>query len=449
MNYREHAKQIFHSALQAVEPGVLIKDNMQATKTGIQIADQFIPISDIGRIIIIAAGKAAASMSLAAEMQLGNQISHGICITKYGHALPLQRIELIESGHPVPDSQSMLATSLATKHISNLQPADIVILLLSGGASSLMSDLPEGCTLQEVQLTNSVLVNSGANISEINIVRKHLSHIKGGQFARMAQPAKVFTLIISDVPGDDLSSIASGPVTADPSTFHDALNIVKKYKLTDQVPLAIREYLQQGAFGLIPETPKPGDPVFRNVFSRIIGNNHSALMAARAKAKKLGYTTEIAEEQLTGTTELTARAVVRRLMNYNGPSPHCFIWGGETTIMVAAEGSGGRNQHFALCALDEMLTEFKSGSTKNITMLCAGTDGTDGPTDATGAIADTLLIQSGYANKKKIHSHLSHFNAYPFFKDAGTLLVTGPTQTNVMDLVIALIHDNKNPDLKD
>ncbi|MBL0154598.1 MAG: DUF4147 domain-containing protein [Chitinophagaceae bacterium] len=294
-------------------------------------------------------GKAAASMSIAAEKQLGDQISHGISITKYGHALPLQRIEVIESGHPVPDLQSMLAANLVTKHVSDLQSNDIVIFLLSGGASSLMSDLPDGCTLREIQQTNSALVKSGANISEINIVRKHLSHIKGGQLARMAQPAKVFTLLISDVPGDDLSSIASGPTTADPSTFKDALNIIKKHKITDQVPIAIREYLQQGANGMKPETPKPGDPVFRNTFNRIIGNNHSALIAAKAQAMQLGYNTDIAKEQITGPAESTAREIVRKLMDCNSPLPHCFLWGGETTITVTGEGCGGQKP--ALCIM--------------------------------------------------------------------------------------------------
>jgi hydroxypyruvate reductase len=307
----------------------------------------------------------------------------------------------------------------------------MVIALISGGASALMVDCPPGVSLPELQQVFARLLACGADIAEMNIVRKHLSPgIKGGQLVRSAFPATLISFILSDVPGDRLDSIASGPTVPDTSTFKDAWEILKKYDLIQSLPLSIRDWLNNGVAGNIPDTPKPGDKIFDNSHNFLIGSNHIALQAAKAKSEELGYNTSILSESLTGEARFKAAEVVKLAQKYTGPRPACLLLGGETTVTIKGEGTGGRNQEFALAAL----VALKNASSVPV-ILAAGTDGTDGPTPAAGAVIDEETLKTALNPKL----YLEENNSYNFFLQAGGHIITGPTQTNVMDVVVVLI----------
>lgn len=438
--YIKQAKEIFYAAVNAVQPMALLPHHVYVLDEMLHVAGHKINISSLNELIVIAAGKAAPAMAKEAEKQLGNLISKGICITKYGHAVPLGKFLTVEAAHPVPDKNSILAAELVLKTLQKVSVDDVVLVLLSGGASSLLADVPEGCSLEDIQHLSGLLVNSGASIEQINIVRKHISSIKGGQLAKAAYPAKLFTLIISDVVSDDPGSIASGPTVPDNSTFADAYKVLEKHKIWIQVSESVRAYITKGLKNEIDETPKPGSLFFKNTFSEIIGNNSIALEAARICASQAGYHVVILNNELSGDTDKEARKFVQYLLGYDDNLPACFIMGGETTLKVTGNGKGGRNQHFALCALHELLKTNEKKLNGNIVILSAGTDGTDGPTDAAGAVIDTEMFKPGMINKDRLDQYLIDFDAYSFFDKAGGLLLTGPTQTNVMDIVIGLIN---------
>jgi len=438
--YIKQAKEIFYAAINAVQPQLLLPDHVYVHEEMLHIAGQKINVSSINNLIVIAAGKAAPAMAKETEKQLGSLITKGICITKYEHAVPLDEFQTVEAAHPVPDKNSILAGKLVLQAVQNVSVNDIVLILLSGGASSLLADIPEGCKLEDIQQLSDLLVNSGASIEQINIVRKHVSSIKGGQLAKAAYPATVFTLIISDVPGDDPCSIASGPTVPDRSTFEEAYHVLVKYDIWNQVSESVRQYLEKGLNAEIEETPKPGSLFFINTFSEIIGNNKLALEAAKMSASQAGYHVVILNNVLSGDTEMEARQFVQYLLDYDGNLPACIIMGGETTLKVTGNGKGGRNQHFALCSLYELLQKSKTKYDRNITILSAGTDGTDGPTDAAGAVIDAEMIKAGMINKVRLNKHLADFDAHSFFDKVGGLIITGPTQTNVMDMVVGLIN---------
>lgn len=437
----EDILKIYTAALQAVQPMHLIRQVLFLDEKNLYIAGHIIPREKISRLIIVAAGKAAYAMAKEAELQLGDLISDGICITKYGHSEKLNTIKIIESAHPVPDENSVIAGQKTLALINRLTLDDLVIVLLSGGASSLLADVPAGATLEETQSLFGQLVNSGASIHQINIIRKHISGIKGGQLAKAAYPAKIFTLIISDVPGDDLSSIASGPTVPDPSTFEQAHEILAGYDIWDQTAAPIREYINLGLKKQIAETPKQDDPIFETARSTIIGSIHIALQAAKKTASAMGFRAEIIDPYLTGSTNLEARKLVNQLFTFKEKEPVCLLWGGETTLKVTGGGKGGRNQHFALCALDEIRKKNIQGN-HDIILLCAGTDGTDGPTDAAGAVFHSGIL----VDEASLEYALVNFDSYPFFEKLDCLIKTGPTQTNVMDLVIVLLLPTSVPD---
>lgn len=432
------ATEIFNAAIKAVQPGTLLPQFLYVQDGMLHLGNTTRNIADPGRLIVIAAGKAAGAMALAAELQAGELFSSAICITKYGHSVPLQYFQTIEAAHPVPDENSILAGEFVLKTLQQLNEADTVLLLLSGGASSLLADVPEGCSLEEIQQLFGMLVNSGAGIHEINIVRKHMSRIKGGGFAREAYPARVITMIISDVPGDDLSTIASGPTVPDPSTFRDAYVVLVKYNIWQQTTQAIRDHIQKGLEGDVTETVKPGEHFLQHSSVFILANIKTALDAARKKAKELGYHSIIINDLLTGNTEEAAISFIQSMNNYSGQLPACLLMGGETTLKVTGNGKGGRNQHFVLTALDALIKQNLLGINHHFTVLSAGTDGTDGPTDAAGAVFSSRNITPEL--KCQLLSYISRFDSYHFFHQYGGLLETGPTQTNVMDLIVGLIH---------
>ncbi len=317
---------------------------------------------------------------------------------------------------------------------------ELVICLISGGGSALSPAPVEGITLAEKQEVTRLLLACGATIHEINAVRKHISQIKGGQLARLASPATLITLVLSDVVGDSLDVIASGPTVPDTSTFADCLEILRKYRLSDTVPVAIRRHLEAGVAGAVPETPKPGDPVFSRTQTVIIGRNLQALEAASRQATALGYRPLILSSAIEGETREVARVhagIAKEVLASGHPirPPACILSGGETTVTLRGQGKGGRNQEFALAlALD---IDHMPG----IAALSAGTDGTDGPTDAAGAFADWTTCARAEQHGLPPREALEHNDAYPFFERLGDLLITGPTQTNVMDVRIILITD--------
>lgn len=430
---REHAISIFNAAVASVQPSHFMQQHIQLRNGILTVCDKTF-VLPVGRPIwIFGAGKAAAAMAQALEEILSGIPVQGIIITKYEHALPLRHIDIAEAGHPLPDENGVLATARMIQQLKTVQPHDIVLFLLSGGASALLADYPEGASLTQVQQVFELLLKSGADIHEMNVVRKHLSSVKGGQLALLADTDVWCSLILSDVVGDDLSIIGSGPTVPDPSTFADALAILDKYDLTAKLPAAIYDHLQRGCAGAIPETPKPGHPGLKAVNNFLTGSNAIALEAAQQKARTLGYETQILTSTATGEATTLAAQLVTAAKDWKGRRPACILMGGESTVSVTGNGLGGRNQHLALAA-GILLAE-----QPDITILSAGTDGSDGPTDAAGAITDRELMRSTTAQGLDATYYLEQHDAYHFFEKAGGLIKTGPTQTNVMDIMMAII----------
>ncbi|MDF2187312.1 DUF4147 domain-containing protein [Paraflavitalea sp. CAU 1676] len=436
---REHAVSILAAAIHAVQPANLLP---QYLKVGIR--EKFIDKESLyntsGNTYVIGAGKAAAAMALVTEQLLGDHIKEGLVTTKYDHSLATKKIRIIEAAHPVPDQQGVSAVTETIQLLKKVTTNDTVICLISGGASALWCDVPEGITLPEVQRLFDQLIRSGASIAEINTVRKHLSAIKGGQLIRRCNGARVHALIISDVPGDDLSVIASGPTVADHTTFTDACEVLHRYQLWAHLSVAIKQYLEEGRNGQRAETPKPGDPLFKQTSNTIIGSNSMALEAAAAHATAIGYHTEIDPHFVTGNAEEAARQLVQKALAYKGPLPVCLLQGGETTVQVKGKGLGGRNQHFVLAALQAIQGSVDQSRTSKLTILSGGTDGTDGPTDATGAIGDRHTLDRAAEATLNLGTYLADNDAYHFFQRTNSLVITGPTQTNVMDIMMAIIE---------
>ncbi|HTE25654.1 glycerate kinase type-2 family protein [Flavitalea sp.] len=436
----QDAKEIFMAGVGSVQPARLIPGHVSLNKDLLIVGDRSFRREALGKVIIIGAGKASAAMAVAVERVLMPVISAGLIITKYGHSLPLEKIECLEAGHPVPDSNGIEATLKILSLVENLEKNDLVIFLVSGGASALMADVPPGLSTEALQDLVRLLLASGATIDEINCIRKHLSLVKGGHLAKKVFPANLVSLILSDVNGDELSVIASGPTVSDPSTFSEAIEILNKYNLAARVQPAILRFLQDGTNGLVPETPKPGDPAFGNTSNFLIGTNGVSLQAACKAATEKGYHPLILNTRLEGEAEEQAAKFVETCLLYTGTKPACLLMGGETTVTIRGKGMGGRNQHFVLAALCELIKKDVDPNQVPV-ILSGGTDGTDGPTDAAGAMIDAGLsnILKAAGGEDLAQKFLSANDAYHFFEKYGGLIKTGPTQTNVMDLVIGLV----------
>jgi glycerate 2-kinase len=435
---RRDAEAIFYAGLRAVEPATAVKKTVKRDESHLVIKDMRIDLADLQNLYIIGAGKAAVPMARAIEEILADCITDGLVCTKYGHGDPLTRIGIVEAGHPVPDENSRKGAERIMALVSGASKNDLVICLISGGGSALITLPPPGITLNDKRLTTQTLLACGATIHEINTIRKHLSGIKGGLLARAAYPARLITLILSDVVGDDLDVIASGPTVADRSRFSDVEAVMKTYGILDQLPEAVTAHMEAGKAGKVPETPKPGDMCFETAHPLIIGSNTEAILAAKGAAERLGYNTVMLSSMMEGETREVARvhtAMAKEILKSGNPVPRpaCLLSGGETTVTIRGNGKGGRNQEFALAAALEI------PALENIVILSAGTDGTDGPTDAAGAIADGQTISRAHAIGLIPRDHLSNNDTYPFFEPLKDLVITGPTQTNVMDLRIVLV----------
>jgi glycerate-2-kinase len=439
---RNDALQIFTAAVRAVQPQYLLPRHMRWQQDRLQLGERLFTQHDINKLFIIGAGKASAAMAREAEVILGNRIAEGVIVTKYDHTFPLKTIRCIEAGHPVPDENSLLAGREITRLLKQAGEKDVVVALISGGASALLVDCPPGVLLPELQTVFNRLLQCGATIDEMNIVRKHLSAgIKGGQLLRTAWPATVISFILSDVIGDPLDSIASGPTVADPSTFAEAWEIIRKYQLTEKLPVSIIRWLQKGLGQEIPETPKPGDPIFAKSHNYLIGSNRIALEAAATMAKALQYSTTIVTDTLQGEAREKATELVLQVKQYEGVTPACLLFGGETTVTIKNPGKGGRNQEFALAALVELQKHYEiSAEDDTPVILSAGTDGTDGPTDAAGAVADAMVLKLAAKQGLSPEKFLEQNDSWNFFHQTGGHIITGPTHTNVMDIVVVLIN---------
>ncbi len=417
---RADAYSILQAALAAADPSLAVGEAL----SGLDL-DQY------GRVFVVGAGKAGGTMAMAAEQVLGDRIHGGLVIVKDGDPAVAERIELRPAGHPVPDQRGVDAARRIIDLCGTAGANDLVVCLISGGASALTPCPAPPITLAEKQETTRLLLACGATIHDLNAVRKHISEFKGGRLASIAAPARVVSLILSDVVGDDLDVIGSGPTCPDASTFASACGVLERYSLMDKIPTAVRERL----LGSMDETPKPGAPIFGKVENRIVGSNRKSLGAAAARAESLGYRTLVLASTIEGETRDVARlhAAMAREMRVSGhpvPPPACLISGGETTVTIRGSGKGGRNQEFALAAAIDI------AGLEDVLILSVGTDGTDGPTDAAGALADGETVSRAARAAREV---LADNDSYPFFLELGDLVVTGPTGTNVMDLHVVLV----------
>jgi len=414
---RDAARAIWDAALAAGDVASLVRTHLRLDRGR-------------ARVFLLGAGKASGAMAAAAEDVLGERVAGGFVVVKDGYGARLQHADITEAGHPVPDSRGLAASGRLLELARAAGEGDLIVFLVSGGGSALTPAPAPPITLAEKQELTRLLLVSGATIGELNAVRKHLSLFKGGQLARAARPARVLTLALSDVIGDHLDVIASGPTAPDPTTFADALEVLERRGLSGRVPASIARRLQAGRAGEIQETPKPGDPLFERVENIVIGNNALVTDAAVAAAKRLGFRADLATRELQGEARDVAREFVARARRLTPPA--CLIAGGETTVTVRGQGKGGRCQEFALAAALEL------GPTDHITILAAGTDGTDGPTDATGAIVDGGSVERGAAAGADVRRALADNDAYAFLRASRDLIVSGPTRTNLLDLYLAV-----------
>jgi glycerate 2-kinase len=435
--------QILKSAIEAVFPHhffpkqILLRRHLLTIKEDSAIPQHY-DLRAFKRIVVLGAGKASARMAEACEGILGARIDSGLIITKYGHARPLSRVQVLEAGHPLPDAAGLRGARAMITLLKQSGPEDLILFLTSGGCSALLPSPTPPITWKEKQRLTTLLLRSGATIQEINTVRKHLSGTKGGHLAKLAYPATVINLIISDVIGDPLDSIGSGPFVPDPSTFQEAWGVLDKYRLLKAGSRAIVNHLEAGIHRQAVETLKPGDPCFRKVRNFILARNRSALTAAAARARAFGFTPLVLTSQVQGEARELAKfygALAKEIHLSGHPlkPPACLIAGGEPTVTVRGKGLGGRNMELALTAAREI-----KGLPKTV-FLSAGTDGSDGPTDAAGAIVDgrtwERAVKKGISPEKKLENN----DSYHFFKEAGGLVITGPTGTNVMDVHLLVI----------
>lgn len=436
--------EVFDAAVSAVDPFAAVVRALRVERNMLRAGGSACDLDAFDRVVIVGAGKAAAAMAAAAEQVLGDRITRGLVVVKHGTAGTLGKTEQVEAAHPIPDESGLRGTQRILELVRGADEKTLVICLISGGGSALLLAPLPGITLDDKQRATALLLKAGATIDELNAVRKHLSAVKGGRLAQLAHPATVVTLILSDVIGDRLDVIASGPTTADSSTFADAAAVVRRYGLETAMPPSVAAFLRRGEAGQEPETAKSGDPRLRRTTNVVVASNAHALAAAMERATTLGWRPEMLTAALQGEARDAARVLAQRALGVrDGLESHerrCLLSGGETTVTVQGNGTGGRNQELALAFALEI--DGRDG----ITLLSAGTDGIDGPTDAAGAMVDGSVVRTARELHMEPESFLRDNDSHTFFQqlDARTgdthLLVTGSTGTNVMDLQLVLIE---------
>ena len=436
---RKQALEIFQVALRAVDPVDATLRHVRREGEGLLIGERRLELRNFDKILVVGAGKADAPMAQAVESLLGERVSDGVIVVKDGHGLPLQHVKVHEASHPVTDERGLRGAEEILSLVRDAGERDLVICLISGGGSALLVAPAEGVTLKDKQSVTQLLLACGATIHEINTVRKHLSRVKGGGLAHAAHPATLVSLILSDVIGDDLDAIASGPTVPDSTTFHQAEQVLKRYGIWDQAPGSVRAYVEKGMNGEIEETPKPGDPAFQRDAWQLVGTNLQALKAAGKEAERQGYRPLVLSGMMEGETREVAKAhvaIAKEVLNSEHPlaAPACILSGGETTVTLQGAGKGGRNTEFALASALAL------EGVENVVLLSGGTDGTDGPTDAAGAIAHGKTVPQAREKDLDPFDYLRRNDSYTFFEILDDLVITGPTRTNVMDVCVMLVR---------
>jgi hydroxypyruvate reductase len=431
--------EVLAAAINSADGEEVIKNKVSRDADRLILAKTSYDLNEYKRVFVIGAGKAAVPMAKAIFEVLGKRITAGIVITKDGYlgknnTLPERPLTVIEASHPIPEQRNVDTSSQVVSLIRDLKSDDLVICLLSGGGSSLMMKPSPGVSLKDLQITTALLLNSGATIHEINTIRKHLDELKGGGLAKLLFPAAVVSLILSDVVGDSLDMIASGPTVADPTTFKDAWAILNKYQILDRIPSGIQSHIINGMGGNISETLKPGDPILDKVQNVLVWNNSQTALTAIQAAKSVGFNSILLTTSLHGeasqvgvTISESAKSILFPPVSIKRPT--CLIAGGETTVTIKGTGKGGRNQELALGAV-----QILSG-TDQIVLVSLATDGGDGPTDAAGAVVTNQTYSLGLAKNLNPVDYLDRNDSYNYFEPLGDLIKTGPTLTNVNDLV--------------
>ena len=437
--------RILAAAIDAVDPYTAVTKYFKRDGNLLICDQQTINLDDVNRTIVIGIGKACLPMSLAVYDQLSTYFTQGVVLTKDGYgnlpdgyAIPPELL-IVEAGHPLPDSRGISGTQNIIDLLHTTNEQDLIIFLISGGGSALLTSPANGISIEDLQKLTSALLSCGATIQEINYIRKHLDTVKGGQLARIAYPSRVISLILSDVIGDSLDIIASGPLVPDPSTYHDAISILNKYDQLKSIPTAVESFLEKGMAGLLPDTPKFNDPVFKNIHNTIVGNNHQAATAAFIQARTEGFNPLILTNYLQGEarhvgTVVASIALQLALKNQPVSRPACLVLGGETTVTLTGKGVGGRNQELVMGCVEPL-----AGIERTIVVSLA-TDGGDGPTDAAGAVVTGDTNRNARILGLSPNQYLQHNNSYNFFNTLSDLIKTGPTKTNVNDLVFIFTY---------
>jgi len=437
---RWQALEVLAAALDAVDPAEAIRRAMVRDDEILRINGVAYDLTRYRRVLVVGGGKAGGSMAQAVAAILGERITAGWVNVKHGYTAPATRITVHEAGHPVPDAAGVAGTRAMVDLLRGVTADDLVLCVISGGGSALMTLPVEGVSLEEMQALTGSLLRCGAPIQAINTLRKHLSQVQGGQLARLAHPAAVVALILSDVVGSPLDVIASGPTVPDPTTFSDALQVIEQYRIEDQVPGPIRRHLARGAAGEIPDTPKMGDPALERVQNVIVADNARAAQAAVQRAQTLGFHTLLLSTYIEGEAREVAKvlAALAREITATGrpaPRPACLILGGETTVTVRGDGTGGRNQELAVAAA------LAIRGMPSALVASLATDGSDGPTDAAGGLVDGTTVERAQAAGLSAQAALVDNDSYPYLERVGDLLVTGPTNTNVNDLMAVFVFE--------
>ncbi len=433
-NGRDLAWRIMRAALRAVDPAQAVRNTMHLDGTTLHIGSVRYDLNRYRRVLVVGAGKASAPMARAAEELLGDRVAAGLVNVKYGYTDQTDRIRLHEAGHPVPDQSGLDGTQEIVRLVEDAGADDLVLCLISGGGSALLMLPEEPVSLTDYQQLTNLMLRSGATINQVNTIRKHIERVKGGRLAQLAAPATIATLILSDVVGNPLDFIASGPTVPDTTTYGDALDVLKQFTLLDQIPASVRERLERGARGDLPETPKPGDALFEKVSTLVIGSNDIAAEAALAEARALGFQALLLTTYLEGEARDSGKlgaALAKEMVNRLGPvePPGCLVLGGETTVTVRGEGKGGRNQEIALAA------GIALAGLERALVAALATDGSDGPTDAAGGFADGHSVERARAAGLDDRAALNRNDSNAHLAAIGDLIVTGPTNTNVNDLL--------------
>ncbi|MEO8287754.1 MAG: glycerate kinase [Chloroflexota bacterium] len=445
--HRAVVMEVLQAALAAADPYRAVLSALTTHPIALAALTQLTPG---GRVYVVGAGKAGTAMTRAAEEVLGERVTAGLVIVKDGHTEPPdasqpssnRRVLLKEASHPVPDARGVAATVELLDLVEQAGNDDLVLCLISGGGSALLTAPAEGITLEDVQSVTAALLRAGATINELNAVRKHLSRVSGGQLARIAAPANVLSLILSDVTGSPLDVIASGPTVPDTSTFGDALAIILRYNIADSIPLCVPERLRQGTAGDVSETPKPGDPLFNKVANLLVANNVQAVEAAADKARLVGLNTGIISTYLEGEARIVGgvlAGIAREVVEFGRPvaRPACLLFGGETTVTVRGNGVGGRNSELALGAALAL-----AGLGPNVVVASLATDGGDGSSPGAGGIVDGTTIDRGHAMGLNAEAFLANNDSYTYLAQLGDAIMTGPTGTNVNDIMALFVLES-------